>query len=176
MIRLLAALCCFLLIGCTPQASNERTVLGGRYTTASFGGSYSVLDETQAQRPRDRWAGVVLVAPTDGTITAQTLRTPIYLKNTMPPRRYGLYPTSLTVLEADDREWMMDILGSFDELGRSIGEIVLMPYRALTFAIAEPYTWSPERPWKRTNRNGASEWANAQPAQMKREDTNETTE
>jgi hypothetical protein len=164
MIRVLVFAGILLLGSCSKSASNERLVLGGRYKTASFdGGGASVVDLDQSPRSRELWASTIVVAPTDGTITGHTLRTPVYLNDKMPPRRYGLFPTLQTALVADKQGWFADLFLSFDQIGRSFGEVLLMPYRGIVYPLVEPRTWSPERTWKRTNQSAPSSWSSAQP-------------
>ncbi len=166
MIRVGAALMCSVLMGsCAPQVNNDRLVLGSRYQTGSFGGEVSVLDNDQSLRPRDRWPSVIVVAPTDGTLTGQTLRTPKYLKkkDSVSARMYGLFPTVRTAIRPAEARWLEDAMGTLDELGRSFGEMVLMPYRAAVYSFVEPVTWSPERVWKRTNQKSPSSWSSGQP-------------
>ncbi len=161
---LCAMLLSTMMVSCAPRAGNERLVLGARYQTASFGDGYSVLGADQQLRPRNLWASTVVVAPTDGTITGQTLRTRIGRGSDQRERAYGLYPTVESALDSQTVSWLGGHWMNADELGRSVGEILLMPYRAVAFFVTAPRSWSPERSWKRTNQQSPSAWSSAQPS------------
>ena len=171
---LLVILCALMLSSCSAHTANDRLILGGRYPTGSFGGGGSVIQEPQARRPRARWAGVVVVVPTDGTITGQTLRTPKYLRPTDPARLYGRFPTINDALDAQEQGWLRDGWWAFDELGRAFGEIALMPVRAAVYSITEPRTWSPERAWKRRPADDA--WSSGQPRAPRRASDDDANE
>jgi len=154
-----------MMCSCGAHHANERLVLGGQYRTGSFGGGTSVIDLDQTPRPRAGWESMVVVTPTDGTVTGQTLRTPNYLRATDPPRLYGRYPTADDALDDQRLGWGRELWWALDVLGRSFGEVVLMPYRAVVYSITKPRTWSPERIWKR--RPAGDAWSSGQPRTMR---------
>lgn len=162
MIRVIASIVCVMLMcSCAPEHANQRLVLGGRTTTASFGGEHSVIGLDQRERDRADWSVLVVLAPTDGTITGRTLRSPNYLDREDPPRLYGRYPTVDDVLDPQDRGELSEWWWALDELGRSVGELALMPYRVIVYAFKGSLTWSPERTWKR--RPAQTDWSSGQP-------------
>ena len=162
--RVCTVLCAGMLCSCTAHHANDRVMLGGQYRTGSFGGGESVVELDQVQRPRARWQSVVVVAPTDGTVTGQTLRTPNYLRPEDPPRLYGRFPTIDDALDAQQLGWGRELWWAMDVLGRSVGEVLLMPYRAAVYTFTKPETWSPERVWKRRPENDV--WSSGQPRAM----------
>lgn len=162
MIRVFVTIACVLLMcSCAPNHANERFVLGGGIATASFGGEHSVVELEQTRRDRASWPVQIVVAPTDGTITWRTLRTANYLSRDDPPRLYGRFPTADDVLDPQDRGAFSEYWWTLDEFGRSVGELVLMPYRVIIYAFKGLKTWSPERTWKR--RPAQAEWSSGQP-------------
>ena len=152
------------LTACVGHPVNERVMLGAREPTASFSAGISVVENDQQARPRSAWTHTVVVSPTDGTVTWSTLRTPTRRDHDDHARAYGLFPSLESAVDAQCNSWVLEAWAGLNEIGRTIGEVVLMPYRAAMVTIDEPRSWSPEVSWKRTNQAGPTGWSSAQPS------------
>jgi hypothetical protein len=140
--------------GCTADL-NERLAIGTR-ATASFGGMPASGEPGGGMagagtQDRTRWATMVVVSPVDGVVHADPLRRPRPVGRRSPAERVDVFPVVDPVEEARGASGPVgSAAGLAGELGRSVMDPLLAPYRLGRAGAGGWWTFSPLQIWKRS--------------------------